>query len=305
MGEICTGSVFVFLKKLWYNAHALFCADTTMPAPKNQAQRKKTHHGFVLDAAFVKTAQEIPVVRSWTSFFHAWEWVTFACALTAFFCNILLILIVLPQGEVLFGIKNPISQSIFFHQLDQEQNQLEQSFTNFKEEQQHIGSDLDQLKAFQYTSQEPLLERVYTIQKSKIDWNRAYVGLDQVVKQLISANDILKRITFGIVQFRTEGKSIVIDDLRAFGPVLSDTKRPVGSSISLASLMVDGFESSPYFKDLKVEEFSKKQEISGTNAITPAFTPLTLQFTYQEPDERDPKDKSTNLQQDLQSLDKL
>lgn len=203
-------------------------------------------------------------------------------------------------GEHLIG---NWSLSRFVSEERQNRQLIEADIAEAKTNLSDTGRDIDKLKVSGALDTLPDLAVARGLYTEKINWFRAYVGIDQVIKQLVSANDILKKITIGSIYFDQTNKTVLLENVRAYGTyygVNQDTKS--GSSISLAAGIVDTFEQSIFFKDIHVDEYTRKQEVGSGTTLTEFFTPLTIHATIQEADEANAKDKKISIENELQSL---
>ncbi|MFN7160507.1 MAG: hypothetical protein ACK4NC_02755 [Candidatus Gracilibacteria bacterium] len=212
------------------------------------------------------------------------------------------ILRVSPRGENIMG---SLSLSRLISQERQNRQVLESKVAETKTTLSDTGKDIDKLLISSSLDSLPELAVARELFTKKINWFRAYVGIDQTIKQIVAANDILKKITIGSISFDQANKKVLLENVRAYGTyygVNEDQKS--GSSISLAAGIVDAFEQSSYFKDISVDEYTRRQELGSGALLTEFFTPIILHATLQDPDESNAKDKKTNIEQEINSLKK-
>lgn len=207
-----------------------------------------------------------------------------------------------PRGENIMG---RFSLSKLTSQERQNKQILESKIAEVKTTIAESGKDIDKLLVSGALDSIPELAVARDIYSKKINWFRVYVGIDQVVKQIVSANDILKKITIGSIYFNSTDKSAVLENVRAYGTYYGiNEDQKSGTSISLAAGIVDGFEQSAFFKDIKIDDYTRKQEVGSGSTLTDSFTPITIRAMIQDPDETNAKDKKVNIQKELDSLKK-
>lgn len=216
--------------------------------------------------------------------------------------SIFFVLLVSPQGEKFSG---KLSLSRLISQERQNRQIVESKIAETKTTISDTGKDIDKLLVSGSLDSLSELAVARDLYIKKINWFRAYVGIDQVIKQIVGANDILKKITVGSIYFDRTNKTVLLENVRAYGTYYGiNEDQKSGSSISLATGIVDAFEQSSFFKDIKVDEYTRKQEVGSGAVLTEFFTPLTLHATLQDPDETNAKDKKIDIEKEINSLKK-
>ncbi len=160
-----------------------------------------------------------------------------------------------------------------------------------------ISYRVHSLEEVEYTPNSPSLSALYDEKKALPSWKRMLTGVDQVVREVVSANSILRQITIGNILFDKESGQIVLESVRIMKGEGGSVQE---STVSLAGKLVESLESSPYFKDVQSSDLAIKEQVTGTGSNI--FTPVNVQMQYQFEAEKSNKDKQYDLKEELDSL---
>lgn len=167
-----------------------------------------------------------------------------------------------------------------------------------------LGTDLKDisyrvhsLESVEYTPSSVKLTALYEEKKALPTWTRVLTGIDQVIREVVSANTILRQISIGNMLFDKDTQQIILENVR----IMQGESMNPESPVSLAGKLVDAFEASRYFKNVKASDLALKEQITSTGSGS-TFTPVNLQMEYQFEAEKNAKDKEYDLKKELESL---
>lgn len=162
-----------------------------------------------------------------------------------------------------------------------------------------VKEDIEILQKTGALPSTPLLLNTQSIMKQKVNWPRALVGLQNVIKQVISANDVVKQVQLHSLLLKSDDQSFFIDRMKVFG---KQSAKSQGSSISLATTLVDTLEQSPFFKNVETDSYTNKATSSTGASLQDLFTPISIKTTIQHAGESSPQDVVSTIEAELQSL---
>lgn len=172
-----------------------------------------------------------------------------------------------------------------------------QDRTQLTNDLKDISYRVHSLEEVEYTESSPSLSALYAEKKALPSWKRMLTGVDQVIREVVSANSILRQITIGTILFDKESGQIVLENVRIMKGEGGSVQE---STVSLAGKLVESLEASPYFKDVQSSDLAVKEQVTGTGSNI--FTPVSVQMQYQFEAEKSNKDKQYDLKEELDSL---
>lgn len=170
--------------------------------------------------------------------------------------------------------------------------------TQLESDIKDISYRVNTLDSAEYLPSSPKLLALYEEKKTLPKWTRALTGVDQVIREVVSANSILQQITIGNILLDKDSQQIVLESVRIMQDTTGKTQE---NPVALAGQLVDALEASRYFKEVESSDLSLRQQVGTTGSGT-VFTPVNVEMKYQFEAEKNGKDKEYDLKKELELL---